>query len=127
MEIPKRQGVEPVLGHHVEEPLPELEVAAGFQVDIRRGSGPVWRPGKVELDRPEREARIRDLFLDPVQAAGHAYLLRDIEEPVHGPALVPAQNEDAGPLCGGFGNPLFGWTHRARVRTLPPRLRRRPQ
>jgi hypothetical protein len=55
MHGPQRDRVEAVLDHHVEEALPEYEVAHRVVMLVERGARTIGIPGRVELDAAESQ------------------------------------------------------------------------
>ena len=88
MQAPKREDIEPVLGHHVQEGLPVPDVLAGFLVLLEGRTRSIGRPRQVELDRAKLELRPRRAVGNPVERNTGADLLRHVQHAVHRTTFV---------------------------------------
>ena len=88
METPKREHVEPVLGHHIEECLPVPKIPAGFLVLFECRTRSIGRPRQVELDRAKLE--LHRAARSGIRFDWHArsHLLNQVQQAIHGPAFV---------------------------------------
>ena len=88
MQTPKREHVEPVLGHHVEEGLPIPEVLAGFLVLLEGRTRSIGRPRQVELDRTKLELSPRRVSGILLERRARAKRLCQVQHAIHGSALI---------------------------------------
>ena len=100
MKTPKREHVEAILRHHIEECLPELQIAARGIVLFDDRAGAVGRPRQIELDGAKLKRRLHRALLELVPGCAQADLLRQIEQAIHRTPLVTASDRPAIALPG---------------------------
>ena len=95
MHRPQRDRVEAVLDHHVEEGLPVREVAHRVVVLVERRARAVRVPGRVELDRPQRERGFAAAGSRLPERRAVAQFVAQRQRAVDEPACVAAAYRDA--------------------------------